>query len=437
MERKEATLKTLELAGFQASEVFSRIGQAKKFLEQQPIFYDKSGIFWIWNINEKKWEISDETDILNQVMDYVGLDTVSSKNKNEIINAIKQMGRKNMPIPIQPTWIQFKDIIIDIKTGDSFEASPKYFVTNPIPYKLHPEFYENTPNMDKIFEEWVGKENVKLLYQILAYCLLPDYPIHRIFCLIGSGMNGKSCFLRLLRKFVGSENVCATELDTLMTSRFEVTRLYRKLVCQMGETNFSEIEKTSIIKKLSGQDIIGFEYKNKTPFEDVNYAKIIIATNNLPTTTDKTVGFYRRWAIIEFPNQFSEKRDILAEIPEEEYQSLALKSINILKELLKDKFFYNEGSLDDRIKKYESKSDFLQHFINEFITEEYESYITVSDFNKKFSAWCRENRHRELSETSISKRLKEMGFEQERKYFNWMFDNKGGYARVWVGKKWK
>ena len=170
-------------------------------------------------------------------------------------------------------------------------------MTNPIPWKVSGD--PRTPTMDKIFEEWVGKEYVPLLYEILAYCLIPDYPINRLFCLIGSGLNGKSKFLELLQIFVGMQNVCSTELDSLISSRFEVTRLHKKLVCLMGETNFGEISKTSILKKLTGKDIIGFEYKNKNPFEDYNYAKILIATNNLPTTTDKTIGFYRRWCIID------------------------------------------------------------------------------------------------------------------------------------------
>jgi len=36
----------------------------------------------------------------------------------------------------------------------------------------------------------------------------------------------------------------------------------------MGETNFNEMSKTSIIKKLTGGDLIGFEYKNKNPFNE-------------------------------------------------------------------------------------------------------------------------------------------------------------------------
>ena len=40
----------------------------------------------------------------------------------------------------------------------------------------------NTPTMDKLFEEWVGKEYVQTLYEIISYCCYMDYPIHLIFC---------------------------------------------------------------------------------------------------------------------------------------------------------------------------------------------------------------------------------------------------------------
>jgi putative DNA primase/helicase len=255
--------------------------------------------------------------------------------------------------------------------------------------------------------------------------------------LLGSGMNGKSAFLRLLTKFIGRENLTATELDTLLSSRFEVTRLHRKLCCIMGETNFTEMSKTSIIKKLTGQDLIGFEYKNKDPIDDYNYAKIFIATNSLPSTTDKTVGFYRRWLIIDFPNQFSEKKDILADIPDEEYEALAVKSLGILKDLLTEKKFYNEGSIEERAERYETKSNFLEQFIKLYVEESSNENITSVDFAKKFGSWCKENRHREMADNSLGMAMKKLGYETRRIYFNWLFDGKGGTIRCWTGIKWK
>jgi len=205
----------------------------------------------------------------------------------------------------------------------------------------------------------------------------------------------------------------------------------------MGETNFNEMNKTSLLKKLSGRDLIGFEYKNKNPFEEINYAKIIIATNNLPSTSDKTIGFYRRWMIIDFPNQFSEKVDILAQIPEEEYNSLALRCCITLKSLLEKREFTNEGSIEDRKERYESRSNFLEVFLNEFTTQDSEGFITKADYYKKFKSWCKENRHREMAENSVGKSMKKLGVETSRKHFDWMYDGKGGQMWVWNGIKWK
>ena len=410
---------------------------SKQLIQLQPLHYNESKIWWAWNKKEFKWEIFDETDILNFVRKLSFANTIKSKEKMEILEALKQEARLNKPKKIKKTWIQFKDIIVDIKTGEEFKATPKYFITNPIPYKLNKERYIETPIMDKIFEEWVGKNHVKTLYEIISYCLIPDYPIHRIFCFIGEGLNGKSCFLNLLRKFIGKENVCSTELDTLLTSRFEITRLYKKLVCQMGETNFNEMNKTSILKKLSGGDLIGFEYKGKDPFEDINYSKILISTNNLPSTTDKTIGFYRRWLILDFPNRFSEKKDILQDIPEEEYEILAVKCLGILKDLLDKREFHKEGSIEERMKKYEDKSNPLGKFIKEFTFEDADGFIWKFDFEKKLNEWCKENKFRQLSEVVIGKKMKEIGIFQELRQSNWLTNGIKKQFRAWIGIKFK
>ncbi len=420
-----------------AGSVFSPKGQAKTFNDLQPLFYDTSGNWWLWDSELIKWKIVDEVEILNIIERDTGEDVINPKNRTIILNSLKQEGRKHIPKPIKKTWIQFKDKIIDIENGNEFSVTPEYFVTNPIPYALNKDRFIETPTMDKIFSEWVGEKYVKTLYEIIAYCLLPDYPINRLFCFIGEGMNGKSCFLRLLKKFIGEDNVTATELDTLLRSRFEVTRLHKKLVCLMGETNFAEMNQTSIIKKLTGQDTIGFEYKNKTPFDDINYAKILIATNNLPTTTDKTTGFYRRWLIIDFPNIFSEKKDILADIPEEEYTSLAIKCSFILKDLLDRREFTNEGSVEERAKKYEDHSDPLEKFIKEYTEEDLNGTIWKFEFEKQLNQWCKENRFRTMTEVVIGRKMKEKRIEQVQKQSDWLIDGQKKLLRAWAGIKWK
>jgi len=206
----------------------------------------------------------------------------------------------------------------------------------------------------------------------------------------------------------------------------------------MGETNFTEINKTSIIKKLTGQDVIGFEYKNKDPFEDNNYAKIIIATNNLPTTTDKTIGFYRRWCIVDFFNEFSEEKDILEDIPDSEYECLALKSLAILKDLLEKRKFHKEGTIQDRMKKYEEKSNPFEKFWNENVSEDGTGWLWKHSFRDTLRDWCKEHRFRELTDHAIAREMKFKGIETQRKEADFI-DKYGNKPRwnAWVGINWK
>lgn len=410
---------------------------AHGIIKKHPIFFDSAGIWWIWDDHLKYWKVGDDTDVLAKVEKAVPYDVVSSKPRTELLNAMKLVGRNFIPMDIPDNWIQFKNGIVDLSDPDLklIKPSPKYFTSNPLPYDLGEQ--EDTPVLDKLFEDWVGKDYVRTLYEIVGYCMIPKYPLNRIFCLHGGGSNGKSTFLEVLTKCVGLINVTSTELDLLMSNRFEVTKLHKKLACLMGETNLSEINNTSIIKKLCGRDIVSFEYKfAKKSIDERNYAKIILSTNNLPPTPDKTKGFYRRWVIIDFPNEFDEKRDIMSEIPEKEYNNLCRKAIRLLKEVIDKREFTNEGSIEDRRKRYEDRSDPLQKFINEFTLEDAQGIIYKSGFERELNKWCHTNRFRTMSQEAIGKKMREKGIESIKASYK---NDKGetGRAQAWIGIKWK
>ena len=90
------------------------------------------------------------------------------------------------------------------------------------------------------------------------------------------------------------------------------------------------------------------------------------------------------------------------------------------------------------MKRYESKSDFLQNYIEEFVDRtDANGYITKHDFYVKFSSWCKEQRHREIAENTLGKKMKEKEIEGVKRTFDWLNDGKGGRIYVWEGIKWK
>lgn len=401
----------------------------EEFYKVQPFFYDKAKIFWFWNEIEFKYEIVDETDlmrILDRDLGFCG-QTVTTTFKSNYIEAFKRVGRNYHPKEAPIKWIQFKNKAFSLTSKKTHDVTHDYFFTNPIPWDIGKS--EDTPVMDELFKSWVGEEYVITLYQIIAYCCYRNYPIQLLFSLCGSGRNGKSQFLKIVDKFIGKDNVTSTELDQLLGNRFESFKLYKKLVCNIGETNFGVLDQSSILKKLTGGDKIGFEKKNKDPFDDYNYAKPIIASNSLPSSSDTSDGFYRRWAIIDFPNEFEERgRDIVETIPEIEYNNLAKKICRILPELLKKGKFTNQGTIAERRNKYIEMSNPLEKFINEHCETDESYYESSSKLYTKYMQFLKKNKKRIVKRTEFNKVLDEEGFYQER--------NSKKVNEEWISGRW-
>jgi P4 family phage/plasmid primase-like protien len=416
---------------------------AKQFWDVQPFYYDEYKIWWLWNHIEKKWQKIDEVTLINAIDDHTESPTTNSGVKFEILEAMRRVGRRKKPKEPEKTWIQFIDDIYDLKTKQSFKASPDYFITNPIPWKLGEG--ESTPILDKILAEWVIKNGiqdesyVKTLQEIMAYCMLSYMPIHRIFCLIGEGLNGKGSFLRLVEKLVGIDNTCATELEVLSSIRFESSKLYKKLVCFIGEVDKGVFKKTKTLKSLTGEDSVRIEFKGKDGFDAKNYANPVIATNHLPETSDKTKGFFRRWTIVDFPNTFNEKKDIISTIPDQEFNNFCRKAIKILGDLIEKGEFTNDGTIEQRENKYEKHSNYINEFVKLYCDIDSEAWVEFSDFCEKYNEYLVNDGLGRKSKVEIGRILVIKGFVKKVKKVQVQFSyGSNDTTKVCVfGIKWK
>jgi len=85
------------------------MGQAEMFIEKQPIYYDKSKIWWIWNKEDLSWELTDDTDILNMISDE--LKKYSHKNTYEMVLSFDGVQKlsKELDLPIKEIERQVKE----------------------------------------------------------------------------------------------------------------------------------------------------------------------------------------------------------------------------------------------------------------------------------------------------------------------------------------
>jgi putative DNA primase/helicase len=398
--------------------IFSMRGQIEQFYEINPFFYDKSKIFHIWNDKRKSYEICDETDLLNKIEGALDLETIDSKLKSEIVEGFKQVGRANIPKQPEKSWVQFKEKVYDAKTGNYlFNASPEYHFLNPIGWNVGNSL--ETPTIDKLFSEWVGEEHKQELYELVAYMITRDRFLQRIFALCGGGSNGKGTFVKLVYRFVGNENSVSTELKQLSENQFEPAVLYGKLLAVMGEVSYSDLKNTNMIKKIAGEDKLSFQFKGKTPFTEENTALGVCLTNSLPTTPDKSLGFYRKWKITDFPNQFEGvKINLIESIPEEEFENLCFKSLDILKKLYETQKLTNEGDFEERVKRYEERSNPVLRFVEEYCEENAGDVISLREFTNSCNEFLKSKHLRILTAVQIGKILREEGFSVGNRKIN-------------------
>ena len=391
---------------------FDFMEACEKILKTYPMYYDKAGIWWMFLNN--KWNLIDEIDIMKMLAESLKMNNLlKSQNYVTFFRALKIEARKKEPKVLEKDWIQFKDEVFNYITKEKRKLTSGEFITNPINYKLGED--RPTPFIDKLINDWVGKDKLETILDIFSYCLLRDYPIQRIIVFLGSGSNGKGSFLRLLRKIIGVENSCSTDLEKINMNRFETANLYNTLVCEIAETNITNMKQTSTLKRLTGGDLITAEFKGKNSFKFINYSKLIIASNSLPMTFDKTDGFYRRWLIIDFPNKFEDGKEITDSLTEEELSNFCYKIANRLPELLERRKFTNEGSIEDRKKRYEEKSNPLKTYLDLFCCFDSSGFIPKWKFNEAFIGFLHDRGYRDWNSHEINRGLRSLGIDMSKK----------------------
>lgn len=393
---------------------------AAEFYKIQPVRFDSQQQWWIWDSKKCRWYKGDEIDILNsfRIVDSYSMTIHNQHLKVKLLDALRRVARSHRIPNADPYWVQFDDTIYDLRTGKNFKATSDYFVTNPIPHKMGKS--DDCKKIDKLFRDWAipfgSKDDswVRTLYEISAYSMLSCQPLQKLFVLTGSGANGKSTYMRLLQTFLGSDNCATSEIKYITGVRFETSHLYRKLLIVASEATEQELNDSVVLKKLSGEEDVRYEFKGAQAFDEKSYATFILATNALPVTVDKSVGFYRRWLVVDFPNMFEVGNDVFAEIDESEYERFACKLFNVAKALLKKRLFTNEGTLAEKVERYERRSNPLDHFIKSFYERDTNSCdIAFMDFEKDFSEWLKKTDNRVMSSWMIGHLLKSMGYQRD------------------------
>lgn len=212
----------------------------------------------------------------------------------------------NGELRVNPYIINLKNTRFDISKGKCLEFTPDAIEFDRIPVIYDPSAY--CADLDKMLNRvFLGDNEVKALFEeMIGACLLKHNRYQKAFMLYGSGSNGKSTILNLVKRFIGSRNYSSIALEKV-TERFNVAELENKLANIGDDIDNVTIKDTGTLKKLFAGNSIQVERKGERPFDIEPFATHIYSANAIPRSFDKSDGFYRRWLFIPFNARFSSK----------------------------------------------------------------------------------------------------------------------------------
>jgi putative DNA primase/helicase len=205
-----------------------------------------------------------------------------------------------------PWKVNLKSGRLDLRTGALSEHTPEAIEFDRIAIDFDPEAY--CPALDGMLNKvFCYDEDVRKLFEeMVGYTMMRHANYQKAFMFYGSGSNGKSTILDLIKAFLGKHNYVSIDIRELTRNKFDMAELENKLANIGDDINDTAIDGTGILKKLFSGNSMQVQRKGERPFQLEPYATHIYSCNDIPrSSTDKTFGFYRRWSFIPLKAKFS------------------------------------------------------------------------------------------------------------------------------------
>lgn len=307
-------------------------------------------------------------------------------------------------------YISVKNGILNIDNDELIDHSHDYIIANVIKYEYDSQIY------DKLCDNTLNKiackdKNMRLLLEeVVGYCLFRRNELGKFFILTGDGANGKSTFLDMIKKLLGTENISSLSLQETQ-EKFKAAQLVGKLANIGDDISGKMLETNEVFKKLVTGESVNVERKGMDPFDMIgSYTKFLFACNKLPRVGDTTNGWSRRMEIVPFNANFSNTdKDYDPYISDKLLTDNSIKyllklAIQGLKRVIQNRNFTVVNCMTEAKLEYEK----LNNPILQFVEDEGEENIineNTTDIYLRYSIWCNQNGYKAVSNNTFGKEL--------------------------------
>lgn len=310
-------------------------------------------------------------------------------------------------------FIRFKNGVLDIETGQLVDNTSNYLILNEIPHNWNPK--AKSELVDSTFCS-IAQNNeaiVANLWEMFGLALYRGHDVARMILLQGSGANGKSTLLDMLRHMLGEENCFSLSVSDL-GEKFQLVPAMGKLAL-IGDdisNDYVNGKACAVMKKFVTGDTVNDQYKGGATFQFKPYATLIYSCNEIPKFADGTYGFERRIHPIPLLARFTPSNagfdpNLSERLKEEACMEYALTkaiealcrcraNMSLTTNVLSKKMAQEIVNDNDSVRAFfdGTKSDGTS-FVGKTNTSVYASY----------NSWCKDNGVDPLGKSNFSKKL--------------------------------
>lgn len=300
------------------------------------------------------------------------------------------------------------------RDGALRELAPEDLAMAQLPVEYDPEgTYDRWADL---VDEWTEEGRADALQEYVGYCLhTGGFPIHRALLLVGSGANGKSVFLSVVREMLGRENTTSIELQTLANEDNAVADFYGAVANIDDDLSARKLgQGLGMFKKLTGDNRVRARRLYEEGFEFDATGKHLYAANEVPDVNvdDDDEAFWRRWLLVEFPNYYpphNRNPDLCADLTEPGVLSGVLNwAIEGWHRLLDQGKFTGEAHYaHEKRQRWQRWGDSVDKFIEECVEHDPDAKnITTSTAYSRYVAWCQENQEECVGQQKFTNQMK-------------------------------
>lgn len=353
--------------------------------------------------------ISGQAEIEAKMIEHIP--ELNKSKRSEVLAYLDILIRENSAVS-PPNFIAFRNGIYDIKTDELKPYSPDLIVTNKVPWDYNPN--AECESVDSVLNNISCNDTDirALLEEMVGYTMYRRNELGKAFILTGSGKNGKSTFLTMIKRMLGTHNISVLDMKKL-GDRFSTVMLFGKLANIGDDISDEFLADASEFKKICTGEMIDAEQKGQPKFQFEPYVKMMFSANSIPRIGKgrDSGAVLRRLVIVPFNAVFDKSKsnfntyiiDDLSTQAAMEY--LILLGIRGLKNVLANQDFTRSQKVENELDDYAKSNNPMLGFFEENSVDTIDGHVT-KDVYMRYQKFCYDNGYNPISAGEFSKQTK-------------------------------